>query len=97
MMNTLARAKSKTISVDDSRRKALGNWIREQRIAKGFTMRDMAAISGKPHSYFGKIEQSQRGLDVLEFIELCEWLGLSSTNSLAQIIGSTLQKYHKHA
>ena len=28
------------------RRIALGNWLREQRNAKGLTMRDMAAISG---------------------------------------------------
>ena len=85
-MNTLARAKSKTISVDDSRRKALGNWIREQRIAKGFTMRDMAAISGKPHSYFGKIEQSQRGLDLLEYFDMCKWLHISPVKSLLALM-----------
>ncbi|WP_445427974.1 hypothetical protein [Alishewanella sp. HL-SH05] len=47
------------------KRIALGNWLREQREAKGLTMRDLGAISSKPHSYFGKIEQAQRGLDVL--------------------------------
>ena len=33
------------------KRIALGHWLREQRNAKGLTMRDMAAISGLPHSY----------------------------------------------
>ena len=68
------------------KRIALGNWIREQRNAKGLTMRDMAAISGLPHSYFGKIEQGIRGLDILEFIELCKWLSLPPVKSLQFIM-----------
>lgn len=67
------------------KRIALGNWLREQRNAKGLTMRDMAAISGLPHSYFGKIEQAIRGLDILEFLELCQWLEISSVDSLKLI------------
>lgn len=68
------------------KRVALGNWLREQRKAKGLTMRDMAAISGLPHSYFGKIEQGIRGLDILEFIELCKWLSIPPLKSLQSII-----------
>lgn len=69
-----------------TKRIALGNWLREQRNAKGLTMRDLSAISGKPHSYFGKIEQGIRGLDILEFIELCKWLSLPPLKSLQSII-----------
>ena len=68
------------------KRIALGNWIREQRNVKGLTMRDMAALSGLPHSYFGKIEQGIRGLDILEFLELCRWLNLPPLKSLQSII-----------
>lgn len=64
----------------------LGNWLREQREAKGLTMRDLGVISGKPHSYFGKIEQGIRGLDVLEFIELCSWIGIEVHLALNWII-----------
>ncbi|WP_165907362.1 helix-turn-helix transcriptional regulator [Rheinheimera sp. D18] len=71
------------------KRIALGNWLREQREAKGLTMRDLSAVSGKPHSYFGKIEQAQRGLDVLEFIELCQWLDLNLVKSLKDIQSKT--------
>ena len=67
------------------KRIALGNWLRQQRNAKGLTMRDLSAISGKPHSYFGKIEQGIRGLDILEFIELCKWLNLPLLKSLQSI------------
>lgn len=68
------------------KRIAIGNWLREQRKVKGLTMRDMAAISGLPHSYFGKIEQGIRGLDILEFLELCRWLNLPPLKSLQSII-----------
>lgn len=77
--------KRKNINNDDPRRVALGQWIREQRMAKGYTMRDMAAKSGRPHSYFGKIEQAQRGLDLLEFIDMCNWLDVSPMKSLIHL------------
>jgi transcriptional regulator with XRE-family HTH domain len=77
--------KRKKINNDDQRRLALGQWVREQRMAKGYTMRDMAAKSGRPHSYFGKIEQAQRGMDFLEFIDLCKWLEISPVKSLLSI------------
>ena len=67
------------------KRIALGNWLRDQRNAKGLTMRDLSAISGKPHSYFGKIEQGIRGLDILEFLELCVWLRIDQTNAIKDI------------
>jgi transcriptional regulator with XRE-family HTH domain len=67
------------------KRIALGNWLRDQRKAKGLTMRDMAAISGLPHSYFGKIEQGIRGLDILEFIVLCNWLNIDAQKGLKEI------------
>lgn len=67
------------------KRIALGVWLRDQRKAKGLTMRDMAAISGKPHSYFGKIEQGIRGLDILEFIDLCDWLDLKLERTIIKV------------
>ncbi|WP_081502263.1 DNA-binding protein [Rheinheimera nanhaiensis] len=48
-------------------------------------MRDISNISGKPHSYFGKIEQGIRGLDILELLELCQWLGIDYRSAINQI------------
>ncbi|WP_251372271.1 helix-turn-helix domain-containing protein [Rheinheimera oceanensis] len=67
------------------KRVALGKWLRQQRQAKGLTMREMQSLSGKPHSYFGKIEQAQRGLDILEFLELCAWLGIDAERSIRTV------------
>lgn len=68
-----------------AKRVVLGHWLRGQREAKSLTMRDLSAVSGKPHSYFGKIEQAQHRLDVLEFIELCEWLKIDPCSAITQI------------
>lgn len=77
--------RSKSDLSGSPKRVALGNWLRGQREAKGLTMRDLSDISGKPHSYFGKIEQAQRGLDVLEFLELCEWMEIDFRSAINQI------------
>lgn len=77
--------RTKSAFSNSDKRIALGNWLHEQRQTKGLTMRDLQAISGKPHSYFGKIEQAKRGLDVLEFLELCDWLGIDATESIKAV------------
>lgn len=69
------------------KRIALGNWLRQQRNKKALTMRDMQTLSGRPHSYFGKIEQGNRGLDILEFIELCTWLEIEAHEGFEEIRG----------
>jgi transcriptional regulator with XRE-family HTH domain len=53
----------------------LSKWLRQQREAKGLTMRQAAELIGKPHSFIGKIEVGQRRLDVVEFIWYCQKLG----------------------
>ena len=84
-MTNYKLCRTKSVFSNSDKRIALGNWLREQRQAKGLAMRDLQAISGKPHSYFGKIEQAKRGLDVLEFLELCDWLGMDVTESIEAI------------
>ncbi|MGI5308185.1 helix-turn-helix domain-containing protein [Rheinheimera sp. WS51] len=78
-------SRSKSNLANSPKRVALGQWLRQQREAKGLTMRDLSAISGKPHSYFGKMEQAQRGLDVLEFIELCKWMEIVVSSAITQL------------
>jgi transcriptional regulator with XRE-family HTH domain len=54
----------------------LSKWLRQQREAKGLTMRQAAELIGKPHSFIGKIEVGQRRLDVVEFIWYCQNTGI---------------------
>lgn len=61
---------------------ALGNWLREQRQAKGLTMRNVAELMEVPHSLIGKIECNQRRLDVGELIAYSDILGVKAADAL---------------
>ena len=74
----------KTIYSPETER--LSKWLREQREAKGLTMRQAGELIGKPHSFIGKIEVGQRRLDVVEFVWYCDKLGLDAFEGLRVII-----------
>lgn len=62
--------------------KCLSEWLRNQRNAKGLTMREAAELIGKPHSFVGKVEVGQRRLDVIEFVWYCDQLGFDPVAGL---------------
>ncbi|MAM70796.1 MAG: transcriptional regulator [Gammaproteobacteria bacterium] len=66
---------SKTIYTKEY--KTLTEWLRQSREDQGLSMRAFGKILGKPHSYVGKVEQGERRLDVIEYIEYCNCLGIS--------------------
>ena len=51
--------------------RALLAWLREQRRARGLSMRDLANRLEIAHSWIGKIETGERRLDISEYIRLC--------------------------
>lgn len=48
-------------------------------------MRQLAALLEVPHSFVGKVEQGERRLDVVEFLEYCDALGASAVNCLQTV------------
>ena len=62
-------------SIHSPEYRLLLNWLREQRKAKGLSMRDVGAKLRLPHTWVGKIETGERRLDVAEFVRLCRVLG----------------------
>ncbi len=52
-------------------------WLKQQRSEQGLTMRDLAERLEVPHSFVGKVEQGERRLDVVEYIQYCEALNVS--------------------
>ncbi len=52
---------------------------------KNLTQQQLADKLGKPQSYIAKIEKYERKLDVMEFIEFCEALDITS-NEVTHII-----------
>jgi transcriptional regulator with XRE-family HTH domain len=71
---------SKTLHAPEYRQ--LIEWLKTARAERGFTMREFAAELGVPHSYIGKVEQCERKLDVLEFVQYCEALGVDPNEGI---------------
>lgn len=69
-------------SIHSRELKKLTIWLRMQREEKGLTMRDLAAILHKPHSFVGKIEQGERRLDVVEYVTYCRALKISPVEGI---------------
>jgi len=57
----------------------------EAREAAGVTQRELARRLKRAHSYVGRIEQGDRRLDVPEFIEWCECLGIDSVATFKKV------------
>lgn len=62
------------------------SWLRDQREARGLTMRDAGKLLNKPHSFVAKIETGQRRLDVIEFAWYCQTLGFDPHFGLEEIL-----------
>lgn len=66
----------------------LSAWLREQRKARGMTMREAAKLLNKPHSFVGKIEVGQRRLDVVEYIWYCKVLKIDAIEGMQRLMKS---------
>ena len=52
----------------------LRSWLREQRALRGITQRGLAGMLGVPHSWVTRVEQGERRVDIVEFLEICRVL-----------------------
>ena len=67
------------------RHKALMAAIVAARNKSGLTQRDLAERLGRAHSFIGKIESGERQLNVLEFCELADALGVSAKELISRV------------
>ncbi|RLU01654.1 helix-turn-helix domain-containing protein [Ketobacter sp.] len=51
-------------------------WLKARRLDSGYSIRTLAEKLDVSHSIVGKIEDGTRKLEVFEFIEYCEALGV---------------------
>lgn len=73
----------KTLHTDEHRR--LIAWLKEKRTGQGLTMRELAQKLGTRHTLIGKVEQGERRLDVVEYLNYCDALNISPEEGLANI------------
>lgn len=58
----------------------------EIRAEKRMVQTELAARLGKPASYVAKVELGDRRIDVIEFIEYCQALGISPRTAFARVL-----------
>ena len=66
--------------------RALLAWLRQQRLARGLSMRELAGRLGIAHSWIGKIETGERRLDVCEYIRLCRALECDYRDGIRRLL-----------
>ena len=64
-------------SLNSPENQRLISWLKQQRGAQGLSMRALAQRLDTHHSFVGKVEQGERRLDVIEFLQYCEALDAS--------------------
>ena len=61
---------------------SLLSWLKEARLDEDMSMRDLAALIDEEHQFVGKIETAERRLDVYEYVQYCEALGIDPVDGL---------------
>lgn len=74
-----------TRSIHSDEMIALRQWLTAAREAQGISMRALAERLNRPHSFVQRVEEGDRRLDVVEFVEYCEELGLEPLDGLALV------------
>ena len=57
----------------------------EQRREAGQTMRELAELLNKPHSYVYKVEHGERRIDPVEFVQWCRACGADPADEISLI------------
>jgi len=72
-------------SIYESAYRALLVALVEAREEAGLTQQQLADKLGRPQSFVSKVENGDRRLDVIEFLELCRLLGADAAELLKRI------------
>lgn len=66
--------------------KAVIEVLRQARMARSLSQREVARRLGKPVSFINKIELIERRIDIVEFVMLCRALGVKPGDMLEAVV-----------
>lgn len=66
--------------------KAFRLWLRGKREEKGLTLRQVGTALGCPHTFISKVENSERRIDVVEYVTYCKAIGIDMEEGLKIIL-----------
>lgn len=73
-------------SIHDPRYKTLIQWLIAAREAQNITVRELAQKLGHTHSWVVKVENFDKKLDVLEFVDFCTALNVDPEQAFKQLL-----------
>lgn len=73
----------------DKKYAMLRQMLMGERNNAGLKQSDVSSALNKPQSYISKIERGERGMDLIEFIEIAEVVGFDSADFIRRLITST--------
>lgn len=82
----------KTIHTERGRR--LAAMLREARVAKGLTLRELGERLGTPHTVVAKIEAGERRVDLVELESICDALGISLVEFVRRYRAHEVREVH---
>lgn len=71
--------------INDSRYKALIDWLRAARLEQGLSVRDLGKLLDEPHQFVVKVETFERKLNVFEYVQYCEALKIDSKEGVDKL------------
>lgn len=76
--------------INDSRYKALIDWLKAARTEQGLSVRDLGKLLDEPHQFVVKVETCERKLNVFEYVQYCDALKVPKEKGL-DILNTPLQ------
>lgn len=70
-------------------------WLKGKRAEEGMSLRVIAELLGRHHSVVGKMEQDRRRIDIIEYVEYCQALGIDPHEGLDIVLTSMDQRNRK--
>ncbi len=74
--------------INDSRYHALIEWLKTARTEQGLSVRDLGRILDEPHQFVVKVETCERKLNVFEYVQYCNALGLDTAIGIKKLEAS---------
>ena len=78
--------------INDSRYKALIDWLKNARNEKGLTVRELGQLLNEPHQFIVRVETCERKLNVFEYVQYCDALGLDTSVGLNKLKGVNINQ-----
>ena len=74
-----------TYSAQTEEMKILLSWLKNNRIEKELTMRDLAERLETQHSFVQKVENGERRLDLIEYLRYCQALEVDPIEGMRKV------------